>query len=301
MIRLAGISADNRRSQSFAIFLTILSSLLYVIGYSLSKKLVISYGLTAMQVTFLRCGLVLAAGATLTAKPATGITWRRICFPARPLEQRTAAAALVASNVLSIISYSLIQVTDASALGFSAPLMLTVMSVMLLGERVPLSRWFGVIVGFVGMLLIVRPGTGSVSPVGVGTALLSALAYAIYQILVRRLRNDATSVDITLQVAVVGFIALLIFMPWMWHPLSFEGALVAVLFTAVQTAGMASIAAALRRGEASRLAPWQFFGLVWAMIIDTVAFNNLPAVTSIAGGCMILSGGLLGHRRQDKG
>ncbi|WP_095835496.1 DMT family transporter [Brenneria goodwinii] len=299
MTNSTSLSLDNHRSRIQAVLLTVLSSLLYVVGYSLSKKLVISYGLSAMQVTFLRCGFVLASSIVLTLMPSTGITWRRIWLPVRPLEQRAAAAALVASNILLIVSYSLIQVTDASAIGFTTPIMITIMGVMFLGERVPLWGWFGVVIGFAGMLLMVKPGGAhTLSLAGVVAGVSAAFMYALYQILIRRLRNDATSVDTTLQVSVVGFFILLLCSPWMWHALSTEGLLVAAIFTIVQTAAMMCIAAALRRGEASRLAPWQFFGLVWAMLLDTLMFNAMPAMTSIIGGILILVGGLLGQRRR---
>ncbi|MEC5344027.1 DMT family transporter [Brenneria populi] len=298
MTKFASVSWDHRRSHILAILLAVISSLLYVIGYSLSKTLVTSYGLSAMQVTFLRCGLVLAGGIALTCISSTDVTWRRIWLPVRPLEQRATAAALVASNILSIVSYSLIQVTDASAIGFTAPILITIMGGAFLGERVPLIGWLGIAMGFAGMLLIVKPGgADALSFAGVVAGGCAALMYALYQIMIRRLRNDATSVDTALQVSVVGFFVLIFTLPWMWHALSPAGLLVAAVFTIVQTAAMVSIAAALRLGEASRLAPWQFCGLVWAMILDTLVFNAMPAMTSIIGGILILGGGLLGQRR----
>ncbi|MFP1811586.1 DMT family transporter [Lonsdalea quercina] len=297
MAKLIDLSVNNHRSQILAVFFVVLSTLLYIIGYSISKILVTSYGFSAIQVTFLRCFFVLIVGLVLTLMPSTGITWHRIWFPVRPLEQRAAAAALVASNILTIVSYSLIQVTDASAIGFSGPIILTILGMAFLGERVSLLRWLGVVIGFTGMLLIVRPGgSQNISLAGIIAGVFAALTYALYQILIRRLRNDATSIDTTLQVSVVGFIVLIFTLPWIWRPESTEGLAIAILFTVVQTAAMMSIAAALRRGEASRLAPWQFFGLIWAMILDVIIFNTLPALTSIAGGVLVLTGGLLGRR-----
>lgn len=297
MTKFASLFLNNRRSHVQAILLVVLSSLLYVIGYSLSKTLVVSYGLSAMQVTFLRCGLVLAGAIAMAFLSSTDITWRRIWFPARPLAQRATAAALVASNILLIVSYSLIQVTDASAIGFTTPIMITIMGVILLGERVSPVGWLGIAIGFAGMLLIVKPGgSHTLSLAGVVAGGCAAFMYALYQIMIRRLRDDATSIDTALQVSVVGFFILIFTTPWMWHSLSSEGFLVAAIFTIVQTAAMVSIAAALRLGEASRLAPWQFFGLIWAMIIDTLMFNTMPAMTSIIGGGLILGGGLLGQR-----
>lgn len=185
-----------------AIGLTLLSSLLYLVGYSLSRLLVVEYGMTALQVTFLRCAIVLAVIAMLLPfSPALSL--RRVLRPARPWTQRSAAALLIASNALAVIGYSLMQVTAASAIGFVAPLLL------------------------------------------------------------------------------------------------------AVLFTLVQTAALGSIAAALRRGEASRLAPWQFSGLLWAMMLDALMFDKLQSAGSLVGAGLIVGGGLVAQagalRRQRTG
>lgn len=285
----------GHRDDVIAVGLTLLSGLLYVLGYSLSKVLVGSHGLTAPQVTFLRCALVLGAALALLRWPSTGMTAARVLRPARAWEQRVAAAALVASNLLAILAYSLMPVTEASALGFTAPLLLTALGGLVLRERVSAARWLGAGVGFAGMLLIVRPG-GSPVLLGIAAAVGAAVAYAVHQILVRRLRDAASSLDTAVQVALVGVVLLAGAMPLFWHPLGWKVLGLVVLFTLVQTAALACIAAALRRGEASRLAPWQFSGLLWAMLLDAAMFGLQPSVASLAGGVLIIAGGVLAGR-----
>lgn len=278
---------------TLAIGLTLLSSLLYMLGYSLSKSLVGTYGLTPVQVTFLRCVLVLGAGAVALGWPQrTGVTWARLWRPVRAWEQRAAALALVASNILAVLAYSLMPVTQASALGFTAPLLLTALGGLLLRERVSAARWLGAGLGFAGMLLIVRPD-GSPAMIGIVASIAAAMTYATYQILVRRLRDVANALDTALQVSLVGAIVLAGAMTLFWRPIGWDAAGVVILFTVVQTAALASIAAALRRGEASRLAPWQFSGLLWAMLLDAVMFGGMPSMGSAAGGLLIILGGLL--------
>ncbi len=278
-----------------AIGFVLLSSLLYMLGYSLSKTLVATFGMTPVQVTFLRCMLVLSGSFAALVEPRTGVTWRRLWRPAKVWQQRAAAAALVLPNILAVVGYSLLPVTEASALGFTAPLLLTALGGLFLGERVSGARWLGAALGFGGMLLIVKPGV-SQGATGIAASIGAALAYAIYQVLVRRLRDVASSLDTALQVAVVGVVLLAPLMVPFWREIGWAGFGVAVLFTIVQTAALASIAAALRRSEASRLAPWQFSGLIWAMLFDAAMFGGLPSSVALAGGALIVAGGLLAQR-----
>ena len=275
-----------------AVGFVLLSGLLYLLGYPPSQGLLRPLRVTALQVTFLRCALVLAASCAVLPWPRTGVTWQRICLPARAWEQRAAATALVASNALAVLAYSMMPVTAASALGFTAPLLLTALGGLVLRERVSAGRWLGAATGFAGMLLIVKPGTGA-AWAGVAASGGAAVTYATYQVLVRRLRTVATSLDTAMQVALVGVVLLAGTMFVFWRHVGWTALGIVLVFTVVQTAALASIAAALRRSEASQLAPWQFSGLLWAMLLDVVMFGDTPSVGSLLGGALILAGGLL--------
>jgi drug/metabolite transporter (DMT)-like permease len=283
-----------------AVILVLLSSLLYTLGYGLSKKLVSNDGMSSLQVTFLRCVLILAASCALVFWPHSRITWRRILRPARAWQQRIAAVAVLASIYLAVVGYAVIPVTDASALFLTAPVLLTALAGVVLRERIPLNRWLATGLGFAGMLFIVRPGADAVS-VGVAACLGSALAYAIYQILIRRLRDVATSVDSVIQVSVVGTAVLSVTVVASWRPVDLSVFALVLASTAVQTAGLFCIAAALRRGEASKLAPWQFSGLLWSILLDVVMFATAPSVGSLFGSGLILIGGFLAQARPWRG
>jgi drug/metabolite transporter (DMT)-like permease len=263
-------------------------------GYTLSKTLVVSHGLSPLQVTLLRCAVLLLASLVAVFLPGSGVTWRRLLRPERAWEQRAAASALVMSNALAVLAYALLPVTAASALGFTAPLILTLLGGLLLRERVPLGRWLGTAVGFGGMLLIVRPG-GDADALGIAVAFGGALTYAFYQTLIRRLRGAATALDTIMQVALVGVILLAAPVIADWRPVGVQAAGLVLVVTVVQTAALASIAAALRRGEASRLAPLQFSGLLWAMALDVLAFEAMPTTGSLIGGVLVIGGGVLAH------
>jgi len=287
-----GMEARHGSMTSAAVGLTILSGLLYVLGYAISKILVTDHGLSPLQVTFLRCVVILLASLVATSWPGSRMTWHGLLRPEKAWEQRIAAAALVASNALAVLAYTLLSVTAASALGFTAPLLLALLGGLFLREQVSLGRWLGTSVGFVGMLLIVRPG-GEASLLGIAAAFAGALTYAIYQILIRRLRDVATTRDTIVQVALVGVILLAVPVAADWRSVSSLAAGLIVAVTVVQTAALASIAAALHRGEASRLAPWQFSGLLWAMGLDAFVLHTLPSPVSLIGALLVIGGGVL--------
>lgn len=278
-----------------AIGLTVLSGLLYVIGYTLSRTLVVNHGLSPLQVTYLRCVIVLGASLVLIVVTRGGVTWRCLLRPPGAWRQRGAAALLVGSNALAVLAFSLMSVTAASALGFTAPLILAVLGGLVLRERLSTERLLGTLLGFVGMLLIVKPG-GGVSATGIAAAFGGALAYAVYQIMIRGLRGAGTTLDTILQVAIVGTILLSPLMVVDWHPVSHVAAGLVLAVTIVQTAALASIAAALRLSEASRLAPWQFTALLWAMLLDTILFQAVPTPVGLLGCLLIIVGGVLAQR-----
>ncbi len=155
----------------------------------------------------------------------------------------------MASNALAVVAYGLMDVTAASALGFVAPLLLTALGGLVLRERVSAPRWLGAGIGFVGVLLVVGPWHGA-SAVGIAAALSAAGAYAVYQILLRRLRDVATAMDTTMRIGLVGVVLLAGAMAVFWRPLGPEAFALVVMFTAIQTLALACLAAALRRGEA---------------------------------------------------
>ena len=98
------------------------------------------------------------------------------------------------------------------------------------------------------------------------------------------------------RVALVGTVLLTPLTFIDWHPVSLGAAGLVLAVTMVQTAALASIAAALRRSEASRLAPWQFTALLWAMALDAILFQAVPTLVSSLGCALIVAGGVLAQR-----
>src|SRR4051794_33933805 len=236
-----------RGRMTSAILFALLCNLLYAVGYAPAKLL--SGSLDPLEITFLRSALVLVAAMGVTGlRPGTGAAWRHALAPPRAWDQRLAALALIASTTISVFGYALLPVTEASALGFTGPIILTASGALLLRERVDGRRWAAVGCGFAGMLVMLRPwdsggggllGWPSLVPVA------AALAYALYQVLVRRLRGVAGANDALVQGALCGVLLLALPALVVWRMPGAAVLALVLLFTTVQTAALAALAAAV--------------------------------------------------------
>ncbi len=274
-----------------AVTLTLGAGLLYTLGYALAK--ILAGSLDPVQITFLRSVIVLAGGAlwlTRSADPAAAL--RRLAVPRQARDQRLAASVLILSTTLAVLGYSLVPVTEASALGFTAPIILVVLGALVLREEVMPRRWVAVALGFAGMLVVVRPG-GELFTWAAVMPVSGALTYALYQVLTRRIRGVADEWDATMQGALAGVVLLGPAMPWLWRMPGAGDLALAVLYAAVQTAALLCIAGAVRRAEVSGLAPWHYSRIVFALGLDALLFARVPGVWALAGCALIAAGGLV--------
>jgi len=284
---------------ALAILLTLAAGALYTLGYAIAKLL--SASLDPVQITFLRSLVVLAAAAAwLPMLPDPAGAVRRLLVPPRAREQRLAAVALIVSTTIAVLGYALVPVTEAAALGFTAPVILVALGAFVLGEKVDARRWAAVGIGFAGMLLVVRPG-GELFTWAAAVPVTAALIYALYQVLMRRIRDVATERDATLQGALVGVVMLGPAMPLLWAWPDPGGVVLALLYTGVQTAALLCLAGAVRRAEVSGLAPWHYSRIVFALGLDALLFGRVPDGLGLAGCALIAAAGLLiawpGRRR----
>ena len=288
-------------SQTAAIGLVLLSSLLYSLGYALSKRLIETWHFDAMQLFVLRSLLVLAGLLAFHLVALKRLSLVRLLSPPHPWTQRLAATALVLSAVLAMIGYGYLPVTTATAFSYMTPLLVTVLAATLLREPIPVQRWVAVALGFAGVLVIVHPGasgpSGTGHLIGVCAALGSAILYAIQQMLIRHSRETMTTTDVVAQAAIVGLVLLGGAMPFVWRSVPVPAMLLIVAATAAQTGGLLTIAAAIRQGQISRLAPWQYGGMIWAMVLDLAMFGHMPGMVALSGAVMIVMGGLLSQIR----
>jgi drug/metabolite transporter (DMT)-like permease len=200
--------------------------------------------------------------------------------------------------VLSVIAFTTIPLAEVYALIFLAPLFVTLMSVFLLKEQVGPWRWFAILAGFAGVLLVVRPGFRELE-VGHVAAVVVALLAAFSVILMRSLsaRETRTTMLGFLMLYIIGFNGAAMLATGARMPTLDEAAflLIAGVFAAM---GNILILRATRFAPASQLASTHYSQIVWAVILGALFFQEKPDLLAIAGLAIIGSSGLLTVARE---
>lgn len=186
---------------------------------------------------------------------------------------------------------------EMNALVACFPLFITALSVPMLGESVGWRRWLAVFVGFIGTLIIIRPGSGVFDPYAL-IALTAALMFAVYNILTRKVSRSDSLETSMLYFGIVGFVASLGAMPFVWkHPTTEEsGWLIVISFTAI--IGHICLMKALELVPATILQPFNYFVLVWAILIGYVVYGEVLDPVALSGAAVVVGSGVFIARRE---
>jgi drug/metabolite transporter (DMT)-like permease len=188
-----------------------------------------------------------------------------------------------------------LRLADAVAIAFGSPFMVAAMGQFALGERVGPRQWIAIVVGFIGMLIIVRPSESGLHPAA-ALVLISGFAYALIMVLARWMTRPGRAHENTQSFVfymLLGQAALgwLIAIP-MWRPLT-RGALLAMAAMALcALAGNYGLATAFRRAPVAVVAPFEYTGLIWALLFGAIFFQEVPPATFWLGVPLIVGAGL---------
>jgi drug/metabolite transporter (DMT)-like permease len=188
--------------------------------------------------------------------------------------------------------------STAYAIVFVAPLMVTALAVPLLGEKVGPRRWAAIVVGLLGVVVVLRPGAAGVATLPGLVLMISALSYAVAAITVRKLAlRDSPEAMVFWFLLMLGLfsgiIAIFDWQPvqrghwWIIGVIGFTGAVAQVALTH-----------AFRLGEASQIAPLEYAGLIWVVLLDLVIWQVLPDAMTWVGAAIIIASGLYLIRRE---
>ena len=202
--------------------------------------------------------------------------------------------------MLSAFAYALkrMPMTGAYALFFVAPLLITALSVPLLGEKVGPRRWAAIAVGLLGVLVVLRPsGEGVLSWAGLAV-LLAATGYALSAIMVRVLhRTDSSQSMVFWMLLMTGFGAGALAWPG-WVPLQGADGWIIAGVGLSGFLGQVAITEAFRSGQASVVAPFEYSALAWALGLDWLVWQVLPDGMTLVGAGIIVASGLYLLRRE---
>lgn len=214
---------------------------------------------------------------------------------------RTQRTGLVLVRALCLAGASLamghalraMPVGETIAINYLAPFAVMLLAGPLLGEIVTLAVWVGTIAGFLGLLLIMRPG-GGLDPIGVVMALTAAGASVAYHLLSRVLARTETTSALLFHTALIGalvFGALTLAGPPVTLP-DATGAALMVLLGAIATLGHFLFTAAYREAPASVLAPINYVHILWAALLGWAAFGHVPQGWTILGMALVAGAGM---------
>ena len=198
---------------------------------------------------------------------------------------------LLGVSVLFLYALSLLPIAEATAISFMAPLLLTMLSVVVLREYVARGAWLAVTAGFIGVLIIVRPGGALFTPVVI-IPIVSAFFYAVYQLLTRKMAGVDPTVTTLFYGCLVGTILLSLAVPFFWAaPLSILHAVMLLTTGVLGGLGHFMLIRAFEYAPASVLAPFLYVQLVIVTGIGYLVFDAFPDVWSLVGMAIIVVSG----------
>ena len=204
---------------------------------------------------------------------------------------------LLSANICFFYSISVISMAKALTLAFIAPLVTTALSPIILGEKVGIKRWSAVIVGFIGSLVVIRPGLIEFN-IATFAALGTGFFYGVYLIITRKLHTVDNPLLTLLITGVVGAIVSSVFVPIVWVNLSQSQWLWLALMGIFACLGHLLLIYSLRYADASKLAPFGYFEIITNIILGYYFFKDFPDVWTFAGLAIIISSGVYIFRRE---
>jgi drug/metabolite transporter (DMT)-like permease len=200
------------------------------------------------------------------------------------------------SMVLGFYAVSMLPLADATALAFSQPLFSVVVAALIVGEKVRWRRWGATLVGFAGVLVMVRPGAGSLQP-GAIVALANAMTVALSILLVKRLSDSESPLMILTQFAIFSTLLLVVPAIWVWRWPSAWGWALAVGVSASATVSQYFWVQAFKSGEMSAVAPFEYLRLPFAVFVGWLVWGEMPVIWTYVGAAIVIASALyIAHR-----
>ena len=228
----------------------------------------------------------------LISFPVVFIFFRKeITFPKVISVQLFRSFFLFLSTVFFFYAISVISLTEALTLAFVSPIFVTILSIFFLKEKVGFHRWTAVIIGFFGVIIIIRPGFIEIN-IASFAAIGAGISYAFYMIYTRKLSFTDSAFVTLLFTGVVGCIFISLVVPFFWTNLDIGQLLLLILLASIGTLGHFLIILSLRLGEASKLAPLGYFEISTNIFVGYVFFNDLPDIWIYLGLTLIVLSGI---------
>ncbi len=283
---------NPRTNRVLGITATLLAMGLFAGQDAITKHLMQSVHIT--QILVVRYSFFVLFALVLAARRG-GI--KKAFYAKRPYLQICRGLLIVLEMGMYAYALHWLGLAPTHALFISFPIMITVLSVPLLGESVGWRRWLAVSAGFLGTLLIIKPGVGVFHPAAL-VALLGALMFALYNLLTRLAsRTDSTATGV-LYFGLVGLVVSGLSVPLFWAPLQLGQLGWLLMLSATGISGHFLLIKSLELTPAVVLQPFNYTILVWAILIGYLVFDEVLDPLTIAGALIVVLSGLAIARRE---
>ena len=250
-----------------------------------SKWMVREYSVA--QLMWIRYGFYCIFAAILVRKAGIWQSFRT----QRPFLQFSRALIAVIEAGAFVLAFRYLPLADAHALGSASPLMVVALAAPLLGERIDVRRMLAVVVGFAGVLVVVRPGFAELNwPLLI--PLSAAFLRALYQVLLRLCARTDSADTTLLWSAAVGFVTSSFVGPLEWVPMSPAAWGWMVAISLLGAGAHFALTKAMEFAEAAAVQPYSYTLLVWATVLGALFYGDIPDAWTFAGAALIVGSGL---------
>lgn len=200
--------------------------------------------------------------------------------------------AEIAISYFLLVALKNMPISHVTLILQAAPLGLTLVAALMMGEKVSMRRWVAILFGFVGVIIIIRPGTAGFSPYAI-FAVLTVLCIVFRDMVTRRLSPTIPSLPIAALTAFVILLMAMIMMPKTGSamPTLSQLLIITIAAVAILTAYLLSVKI-MRVGDVGFVAQFRYTGIVWAVIIGFFVFGEVPDMWTVAGALLIMATGI---------
>ncbi|MEO9297748.1 DMT family transporter [Devosia alba] len=288
------LSAIDDRTDNVgrAIALTLFTIVVFGVQDAISKHLVQTY--SPFQVTMMRYW-GFAAFALYVVSRQAGL--RRALTSRVPFWQLLRGSLLIIEICFFALALQSVPLGELQAISLVYPLLVTLFSIPLLGEKVGVFRLVAVGVGFAGALIIVRPG-GLPMDWGVGFAVIAATLYSLYIVLTRKVSQYDKAPTSLAYTGIIGLVLSSAVGIFFWQPMAWPDVALVVTMMVTTCLGHGVMIYALSLAPASTVQPFNYFSLPWAIVLSIVVFGHVIDPVSLVGAGIVVAAGLVVMARE---